>query len=151
MYDPLFDPLEMAPYEDPYIYDLPPPSRPHRCRELKIYFYTCGRSYRLSDGLGPRILSMSCADTTPPPPEMCLRFSGLDRELSDWLFSHREYRVKYTRALDRIADAVGAWQPSRDGPRFSAVIKCKAGVHRSVAMADKLAWEVSSWKVFEPP
>lgn len=73
---------------------------------------------------------------------MCLRCTGLNRELSDWLFAHREYWGRYHRALDKIADAVERWRPSRHRPRLVVIIKCKGGVHRSVAMAEKLAKEV---------
>ena len=142
---PLIDPLEIVPYEDPsYLYGLPPPC-PQRCHELEINFYSCGRRYRFERWVGPRILHISCANMRPPPSQMCSRYNGLDRELSDWLFKHREYRVKCERALDRVAEAINNWQPSSDGPRFCAVVRCKIGVHRSVAMAEMLAKEVSTW------
>lgn len=137
----------MGLYEDPYLYDIPPPSCcPRRPRKLKIDFYTCGRRYHPEVGSTPVILNMSCAKMLPPPTKMVQRYTGLDRKLSDWLFSHREYRVKCTRALDRIDDAIDAWRPSRDGPRLCVIVKCKAGVHRSVAMAERLAKEVRGWE-----
>lgn len=50
------------------------------------------------------------------------------------------------RALDSIEKAVDRWRPTKHGPRFVAIVKCKAGVHRSVAMAEKLAKEVRRWE-----
>ncbi|KAL9014440.1 MAG: hypothetical protein Q9173_000922 [Seirophora scorigena] len=132
----------MAGYYPAPSHSRPPPHR----RTVAIDFLTCGLSYRPNLGSTPCILSIKCHNLAPPSRNMCLRYSGLDRELSDWLFARREYRVKYQRALDKIEDALDRWRPGRDGPRLVAIVKCKAGVHRSVAMAEKLAKEVKRWK-----
>ncbi|KAI4133285.1 MAG: hypothetical protein LQ338_000343 [Usnochroma carphineum] len=136
-----------SPYHVPVAYGLlSPPPPPRRRPRLEIEFLTCGRKYSPDIGSSPCILSISCIELEPPPRDMTLRYSGLDRELSDWLFSRGEYRRKYRRAIDKIADAVDRWRPSRHGPRFVAIVKCMAGVHRSVAMAEKLAREVGRWE-----
>lgn len=76
---------------------------------------------------------------------MLLRYNGMDRELSEWFFARREYCVTHDRALDKIDDALERWQPNRHGPRLVVIVRCKAGVHRSVAMAERLAREVRRW------
>lgn len=148
---PHFQAMGLIPahYHAPMHNDMPPPphARPQRRCELKINFYTCGRDFdfRPYTDFAPCILNISCVSMQPPPQALCVRFSGRDRELSDWLFARREYRVKYGHALEKIADAVERWRPRRHGQRFCAIVKCMHGMHRSVAMADKLAREVSRW------
>ncbi|KAI4186669.1 MAG: hypothetical protein L6R41_003343 [Letrouitia leprolyta] len=140
-------PMGMPPYEGPYSHGMPPPSRPRRRPPLvMIDFLTCGHQYHPNTGSVPVILNISCAKMLPPPNELCSRYCGLDRELSDWLFSHREYRARCSWALDMIQDGIDAWRPSRDRPRLCVIVKCKLGVHRSVAMAEKLARIVSGWR-----
>ncbi|KAL8916086.1 MAG: hypothetical protein Q9208_008711, partial [Pyrenodesmia sp. 3 TL-2023] len=119
--------------------------RPRPRRNVTIDFITCGRRFQPDTRGTPCILRLSCINMKPPPSEMCRRCNGLDRELSDWLFRHGEYQEVCDRALDKIERAVDRWRPERHGPRLVAVIKCRAGVHRSVAMAEELARTVERW------
>ncbi|KAL8647931.1 MAG: hypothetical protein Q9210_005269 [Variospora velana] len=127
-------------------YPLPPRARPPpRRRGVTIDFITCSLNYRPNLRSTPRILDLRCDSLPYPCRGMLLRYSGMDRELSEWFFAHREYRVTHNRALDEIDDALEKWQPNRHGPRLVAIVRCKAGVHRSVAMAERLAREVRRW------
>lgn len=133
-------------YEDHYSYMAARPRLRRPPRLVYIDFMTCGLNYHIDTGADPVILRMDCSTMLPPPKELCLQYCGLDRELSDWLFSHQEYRVRFKRALDRIEDGIEAWRPGRDGPRLCVIVNCQAGVHRSVAMAERLARKVNTWR-----
>ncbi|KAL8907429.1 MAG: hypothetical protein Q9207_001399 [Kuettlingeria erythrocarpa] len=132
----------------PLSYGLPNPLAPplqRRRPNVTIDFITCGHLDQPDTRGIPCILRLNCIDMKPPTREMCNRYNGLDRELSAWLFRHREYHETCERALDKIESAVDGWRPERHGPRLVAIVRCRAGVHRSVAMAEELARVVSRW------
>ncbi|KAL9603910.1 MAG: hypothetical protein Q9219_000848 [cf. Caloplaca sp. 3 TL-2023] len=127
-----------------HYHDVGPPRRPQQPGRLEIIFYSCSRDYLLLTGV-PCILILDCSNMPAPEWNTCLQYSGLSPELSNWFFSRREYQVKLGHALDKIEQEIEAWRPHLHRPQVIVVVKCKYGVHRSVAMAERLAHEVNSW------
>ena len=78
------------------------------------------------------------------------RYTGLDIELSDAFFDSTLTEKAYHNALDRIYNEANSWIEyngyGNDGDEVAVLVKCMAGMHRSVAMAERLADEVSRWR-----
>ena len=107
-------------------------------------FYTYGQS------LGPKpvfhipnIIDVDCSRLKAPPPELCYDYTGLDVPLADAFFSIRRNEARFQKALDQIQrfldkheDYVGC---------VAITVSCYYGMHRSVAMAERLATVVERW------
>lgn len=92
------------------------------------------------------ILTIDC--TTLPCPSFCLqkRYTGLDRQISDAVFARSRSEATYQWALDRIFDQIRYWTPNCGYDEVMVLVKCMQGMHRSVAMAERLADEVRRWR-----
>ena len=69
--------------------------------------------------------------------------------LSDALFTCDLFKGAYHNALDRIYKEANLWIEEDDyeeGEEVAVLVKCMAGMHRSVVMAEGLAHEVETWQ-----
>lgn len=97
----------------------------------------------------PALLTVDCTQLYPPSASLQKRYTGLDNKLSDAFFAHTLNKEAYYSALDRIEVTANQWTEETDywleGEEVAVLVKCTAGMHRSVAMAERLADEVSGW------
>ena len=111
---------------------------------LCMHFYTYGRSLRSEPRLSyPTIIRVNCATLKPPADHICEGHTGLDFKVADTFFSNPNNETRYQRALDQIQhfldkhdDHIGC---------VAVMISCYYGVHRSVAMAERLATDIERW------
>lgn len=114
---------------------------------VTIYFVTYGQKYRRREPRrqqAPTIGSIDCADLPAPPRDICRAYTGLDTVVSRDLFSHPESVAMFEDALNMIEDDLNGGRASRRS--VTVLVSCTAGMHRSVAMAERLAREVGSWR-----
>lgn len=92
---------------------------------------------------------------------MCDQYTGLDYEIEEDFFSSKRgdekkfqdpalfYESKSTalfyETFDRLLNTVKNWNFAIQDHFLKVPVACTAGVHRSVAMAEKLARRVSNW------
>lgn len=91
------------------------------------------------------LLTIDCTNLPPPSFALQKRYTGLDRPISDVFFRRSRNVSAYECALDRIYDQIRHWTPNRGYDEVVVLVKCMQGMHRSVAMAEKLADEVGNW------
>lgn len=113
----------------------PPPH--HIC----VHILTHGKCY----GVEPvpsfpyvALWSIPCISLQAPPSHLCNRYTGLDRIVSDTFFSYPANEAFYRQNRASLEYGLNNY-PS--GPREGCVViavSCKAGVHRSVAMAERM-------------
>lgn len=117
-------------------------------RSACVHFITFGRNYGPTqvDGRFPTILSLDLSHHLPPPPHLCESLTGLDEKLSESFFSIRENKEQFRITLDMLEQKM---RLEPQGACVAVLINCRAGMHRSVAMAEKLAMEVRRWDGFK--
>lgn len=97
----------------------------------------------------PYLLTVDCTDLHPPSVWLQKRFTGLDAQLSDAFFARSLNEDACQIALDRIYTAANRWTAEdyeQVENEVAVGVKCTAGMHRSVAMVERLADEVSAWR-----
>lgn len=103
-----------------------------------VHFITYGLHYGPPDILFP-ILSLDLSKHEPPPDPLCARLTGLDDELQHSFLSFPANKAEFHTAWATL------WRKMKREPQGSCVvvkINCMAGMHRSVAMAERLAEQV---------
>ncbi len=111
---------------------------------LCMHFYTYGQSLRPEPRLlYPTIIRVNCAKLEPPANHICEGHTGLDSKVADIFFSDSTNEARFREALDQIQryldkhdDHIGC---------VAIMVSCYYGVHRSVAMAERLATVVERW------
>lgn len=98
----------------------------------------------------PALLTVDCTHLHAPSASLQKRYTGLDAKLSDSFFARTLNEEAYQTALDRIYIAANHWTEESDyeheREEVAVLVKCMAGMHRSVAMVERLADEVSRWR-----
>lgn len=124
--------------------------RPNRRpRPLRIKFISYSENLGRPSLRIPSLLTVDCTRLPTPSPRLQERYTGLDRTLSDALFTCDLFKGAYHNALGRIYRAVNLWIQEDDyeeGEEVAVLVKCMAGMHRSVVMAEGLADEVDTWQ-----
>ena len=81
-----------------------------------------------------------------PKNEMCERYTGRDPEFANTLFNTADHEVLYQRIVADAKNTIRVWRHGANPPEEVAVlVGCKAGMHRSVAVAERLAKEMGKW------
>lgn len=112
-----------------------------------VHFITYGSDYGPARVRGRRtVLTLDLSNNRPPPKQLCEKYTGLDYEVAKSFFSDQANEEKYHWALEKLSQARGL-EPR--GGCVAALINCTAGMHRSVAMAERLAIRVRSWDGFK--
>ena len=125
----------------------PRPIRTHGSKGhhgLCMHFYTYGQSLRSEPRLShPTIFRVNCINLKPPQDHICEKYTGIDSKVADSFFSNSANERRFQEALDQIQryldkhdDHVGC---------VAIMVSCYLGVHRSVAMAERLATVVEKW------
>lgn len=111
-----------------------------------VHFITFGLLYGPTKIRFPTILTLDLSNHLPPPQHLCERFTGLHREVAKSFFSVEANEAEFHRALGKLERRMKR-EPL--GGCVAVRINCMAGMHRSVAMANRLAEEVSRWDGFK--
>lgn len=123
-----------------------------RCRPapaLHIRFVSYSANLGRPRSRIPYLLTVDCTDLHSPSVSLQKRFTGMDAQLSDAFFARSLNEEACQIALHRIYNAANHWTAEDYGQVEDEVavgVKCTAGMHRSVAMAERLAEEVSAWR-----
>lgn len=128
------------------------PTRPQYIQPL----YVCFTSFSLDQPIpieDHELPLIDCSVLRPPRLELCDRFTGLDLEIDRDFFSAEpetgeksESTVVFERTRRCLRRIFSSWSFPAEGHFFLVPIACTAGVHRSLAMAERLAWDVSRWE-----
>ena len=104
-------------------------------------------SYSIQEGLPtvsvPAVKLISCKHLRCPPQRLLEKYTGLDPEISKSFFSDRKNEDAYRDALRRLKGILRDMKDKQ--PHLAVLVSCVHGMHRSVAMAERLAQEVRSW------
>ena len=111
---------------------------------LKIKVVTFSVHYPLNSHLTGLEL-VDCSDLEPPPAYLCNRFTGLQREISDHFFSIPEHVDILEDVYSDLKEKIRDWSRDTDGHTLLVPVACRAGLHRSVAMAERIAKKISNW------
>lgn len=112
-----------------------------------VHFITYGRSYGPTKVLDlPILLNLDLTGHEAPPPDLCGAYTGLDKELARSFFSIPQNERTFRDALAKLVKEIERRQ--RVGCT-ACLIFCNIGRHRSVAMAERLAWTVGHWDGFK--
>ena len=115
---------------------------------LCMHFYTYGQSLRSEPKLSePTIIRVNCVRLKPPPDYICEGRTGLDRKVADNFFSNSKNQRCYQKALDQVEDFLDQVEHyldrhDNDIGCVAIMVSCYIGVHRSVAMAERLATDI---------
>ena len=109
---------------------------------LFIFSYAISKPPRT--GGYPCMPLVDCTDLRPPPPPMCDRYTGLNPKIEEIFFSDPRNEQVFHSVCRAIKRAIRHWDFSA-GPDLEIPVACKAGCHRSVAMAERLGREISCW------
>ena len=93
----------------------------------------------------PTVLQLDLSKHEPPPEDLCERFTGMDKEIKEAFFAIRQNEDEYQSALKWLGQKLRGWPR---GGCVAVLINCWMGRHRSVAMAERLAKELTSWAGF---
>ena len=93
----------------------------------------------------PEIGLVDCSRLEPPSPATCQRFTGLQPEVVEAVFSNKDTNRLYVSALRTLKHEIRNWDFG-DGRYLVVPVACRAGVHRSVAMAERIAKAISKWQ-----
>ena len=110
--------------------------------KLCMHIVTFGQCYRRNVHIKDAeiINSVDCARLRPPPREICAEHTGLDQQVSNIFFSDEQNNAVFHQKLHEIQAWI-ATHPKHNGC-VAVLVSCRIGVHRSVAMAERLAKEL---------
>lgn len=114
---------------------------------LHIHFVTYAKKHEAPRLDCPIVRSFDCSFLQPPSNGLCSRYTGLDRPLSDAFFSHPANEEQYSANLRTCAEGIEGWRLI--GSHVAILVLCRAGMHRSVAMAERLAKQISTWQYLD--
>jgi predicted protein tyrosine phosphatase len=115
-----------------------PSSEPKLCMHIVTYGQSYNRIPRVKGA--ETINTINCACLIPPPASVCRKYTGLDAAVADDFFRHKGNQAVFEQKLREI-EAFLAANPMREGC-VAVMVSCVMGVHRSVAMAERLAFEL---------
>ena len=93
----------------------------------------------------PEIDLVDCSELQPPSRAICNRFTGLEPEVAQAVFSNHTTSRLYATVLRELKQEIHHWD-FREGRCLVVPVACRAGVHRSVAMAERIAKTISEWQ-----
>ena len=97
----------------------------------------------------PEMPVVDCSQLQPPSPAMCNRFTGMAPEVVGAVFSNPTSSMVYANVLRALKQEIRHWD-FRKGRYLVVPVACRAGVHRSVAMAERIAMAISKWQGRSP-
>ncbi|CAD6592868.1 MAG: hypothetical protein ASARMPREDX12_006537 [Alectoria sarmentosa] len=106
-----------------------------------VHFVAYGRNHGPPQIRFPTVLTLDLSKNEPPPERLCGRLTGLDYEIADSFFSFESNDLEFYNALNEIQHQMKS-RPR--GGCVAVLINCMEGIHRSVAMAERLARAVRS-------
>lgn len=119
------------------------PRQPTPAGQLRIHFYTFGHYYnRIPEPNQPLLMHVECKTLLAPPRQLCDRYTGQDAPLRDDFFSHRANEAAFQENLALLRGKLD--RRKRSGGCFAVLVSCQMDMHRSVAMAERLAKSVAA-------
>ncbi|MCJ1424117.1 hypothetical protein MMC29_002004 [Sticta canariensis] len=116
---------------------------PHRPYELKITFM----SYSMRKGEPrlpiPVLQRFPCHELEPPDRYILNHWHGLDPELAHAFFANPDNEDAYQENVALLQSSLH--RVPQSVTHVAVLTSCRAGMHRSVAMAERLAQEVGRW------
>lgn len=96
----------------------------------------------------PVIMYFDLCTLQAPPRHLLERYTGASRVLSESFFSLPRNERFYQDSLDRLEEQLQRLSdsPPREDIFLAVLVNCRAGMHRSVAMAERLATDMRSWR-----
>ena len=88
---------------------------------------------------------VDCSNLQPPSSATCNRFTGLEPEVARAVFANPITNRLYKEVLRALKREICDWD-FRLGRYLVVPVACRAGVHRSVAMAERIAMSISKWQ-----
>ena len=110
-----------------------------------LHMITFGDSRGQPDIPMPVLMSLDLSGAQAPPRHLLQRYTGASFELARSFFSlpgHESLYRNCLRTLDDRLDSGLADPRERVGGCVAVVVNCRAGMHRSVAMVERLARDV---------
>ncbi len=108
-----------------------------------IHFYTFGHYYnRIPELSHPLLMHVECRSLTAPPENLCDRYTGLDPKIRDDFFSHRSNEAAFQSNLTTLREKLDRRRNSAGC--LAVLVSCRMGMHRSVAMAERLSKSVAA-------
>ena len=107
----------------------------------RVQFYTYGINFSQYIREPNLIYEVDCSQLPPPPKHLCRTGTGLDDEVATAFWHHRQNEDRYRQAAEDICEIIQSLSRQEPGRKrsVSVAVFCKAGMHRSVAMAERLA------------
>ena len=93
----------------------------------------------------PEMGLVDCSNLQPPSPPTCQRFTGLEPEVAGAVFSNKYTNSVYVSVIRTLKHEIRDWDFG-EGRYLVVPVACRAGVHRSVAMAERIAKTISKWQ-----
>ena len=84
----------------------------------------------------------------PLSKELHRRYCGLDPQIYEGVFALDENETLYRQAIETLSHILKDPRVSQGGS-FAVLVSCASGVHRSVAVAERMAKEVREWSEFD--
>lgn len=110
-----------------------------------VHLITYGLFHGSTGTRFPTVLKLDLSKHEPPPHDLCEKFTGLHKEIREAFFAIRDNEEEFQSALKWLGQKLRGWPR---GGCVAVLINCWMGMHRSVAMAERLAKELNSWAGF---
>jgi len=106
-----------------------------------IHVYSFGHWYKSIPAFKyPVIKHVECVTLDAPSRELCHRYTGKDRVLSEAFFSNPKNEAVFRSEMASIDEELDRNTPS--DRCLTVLVSCQLGMHRSVAMAERIAKEL---------
>lgn len=129
--------------------------RSHR-RDLCLHLITFGSSRGSPEIPVPVLLHLDISTMRPPSRDLRQRYTGASPRLAAAFFSLPGHEAYYRSMLEALRGQLLGVLSDPEFRRSSSgrhgggcvavLLNCKAGMHRSVAVAERLAGDVESWR-----
>ncbi len=92
-------------------------------------------------------LDFDVSKLAPPKKDIQERFAGRDPELANTFFNTADHEAQYQAMLKATKNSIRTWRCPANPPEdeIAVLIGCQAGMHRSVAVAERLAKDIGGW------
>ncbi len=122
------------------------PSKPHEHPPLTIHVLSYSKDIGRPQLLIPTF-KFDVSKLSPPEKGIQERFTGRDPELANTFFNTADHEAQYQAMLADTKDTIRRWRcrtkPLSD--EVAVLVGCHAGMHRSVAIAERLAKDMAGW------
>ena len=95
----------------------------------------------------PVILHFDLSAAQAPPRHLLEAYTGASPEIADTFFAIPGHEANYQNSLRELEDRLGDRLAGPPCACVAVLVNCRAGMHRSVAMAERLAGDIEdAWR-----